>query len=243
MRIRMTPERLAVLESHLMRTDINKHVSEFAGRPLEFGVRPGREQSYDHCFNYFADAPDLEADMEKSCAVLGFYLASWGMYRGSSFLLKRTNSGYLVDVVQVIKACRPELSGIDLDDYNDQNINTILDTYKSLKDALRIGRERHITLVTKIMVAAFGCVPAFDQYLFEGFRRVLDNRARIPSDRLTTDSLNILAAFYRANRNDIDALHHESRTVAFGSDSVTEHKLSRAKIVDMYCFNLGRSTA
>jgi len=239
----MTPERLAVLEADLARTDINKHVSEFAGRPLKFGVRPGREQSYDHCFNHFAEAQDLEYDMEKSCAVLGFYLASWGMYRGSSFLLKRTNSSYLVDVIQVIQARRPELSGIDLDNYTDRNINTVLDTYKVLKEALQIGRERHITLVTKIMVATFGCVPAFDQYLFGGFRRVLDNRARIPSDRLTTDSLSILAAFYRANRKDIDTLHNESRTVAFGSDSVTDHKLSRAKIVDMYCFNLGRSTA
>ena len=243
MRIRMTPERLAVLEADLARPDINRHVSEFAGRPIKFGVRPSRAQSYDHCFNYFADAQDLEADMEKSCAVLGFYLASWGMYRGSSFLLKRTNSSNLSAVVHVIQSCRTDLSGIDLDNYTDQNINTILDTYKGLKDALQIDRERHITLVTKIMVATFGCVPAFDQYLFEGFRRVLDNRARIPSDRITTDSLNLLAAFYRANRNELDRLHDESRTVAFGSDSVTEHKLSRAKIVDMYCFNLGRSTA
>lgn len=243
MRTRMTPERLVGLEADLARTDIVERVSEFAGRPIKFGVQPGREQSYDHCFNYFADAPDLEVDMEKSCAVLGFYLASWGMYRGSSFLLKRTNSSYLSDVVMAIQACRPVLSGIDLHNYSDQNINTILNTYKSLKDALQIGRERHITLITKIMVATFGCVPAFDQYLFEGFRRVLDGRARMPSDRLTTDSLNIVAAFYRANRDDIDPLHDESRTVAFGTDSVTKHKLSRAKIVDMYCFNLGRSKA
>jgi hypothetical protein len=52
-----------------------------------------------------------------------------------------------------------------------------------------------------------------------------------------------LAAFYRANLNDIDTLHNESRTVAFGNDSVTAHKLSRAKILDMFCFNLGRSRA
>jgi len=243
MRIRMTPERLAVLEEGLARTDIVSHVSDFAGRPLKFGVRPGREQSYDHCFNYFAETQDLDVDMEKSCAVLGFYLASWGMYRGSSFLLKRTNSSYLSDVVLVIQACRPVLSGIDLHNYSDQNINTILATYKSLKDALQIGRKRHITLVSKIMVATFGCIPAFDQYFFEGFRRALDDRARIPSDRLTADSLNILAAFYRANLNDIDTLHNESRTVAFGNDSVTAHKLSRAKILDMFCFNLGRSPA
>ena len=244
MRNRITPEQILVLESELTRADINERVNAFAGDgPISRGVRHRRSQSYDHCFNYFADTADIEADLEKSCAVLGFYLASWGMYRGSSFLLRRTNSSDLIHAVRVINERRPELSKIDLDDYTPENIEAILDTYRRLKDALQIGRERHITLVTKIMVATLGCIPAFDQYFSEGFRRVLGDRARVPSHRLTADSLNILAAFYRANRNDIDTLHNESRTVAFGSDSVTMHKLSRAKIIDMFCFDLGRSPA
>lgn len=242
-RKKMTSEQLATLEGELERSDFSERVLAFAGRPLNRGVQPGREQSYDHCFNYFADTQDLEADMEKSCAVLGFYLASWGMYRGSSFLLKRTNSSYLSDVVDVIQKCRPELSRIDLNNYTEQSIGAILDAYRALQEALPIGGARHITLITKIMVAAFGCVPAFDQFLFKGFQHVLEGKAKMPSDRLTADSLNILAAFYRANQNVVDDLHQESRTVAFGGDAVTHHKLSRAKIVDMYCFNLGRTGA
>lgn len=240
MRDRLTPEQLAALETELSRPDIDERVAAFARRPLDRGVHPGREQSYDHCFNYFADVKDLEADMEKSCAVIGIYLASWGMYRGSSFLLRETNSSQFIDVVSVIQKHRPKLSRIDLDDYTEHNIDLILDTYRNVKNALAIGPKRHITLVTKIMVATFGCIPAFDQFLVNGFRRVLGKRAHLPSDRLTADSLNLLAAFYRANKDDIDNLHEQSRTVAFGSDSVTSHKLSRAKIVDMYLFNLGK---
>ncbi|MDI6803669.1 MAG: hypothetical protein QME58_07460 [Bacteroidota bacterium] len=32
----------------------------------------------------------MNKDVEKSCLVLGFYLARWGMFRGSSFLLQHS---------------------------------------------------------------------------------------------------------------------------------------------------------
>ena len=46
--------------------------------------------SFDYCYNYFRTTNDLTQDIEKSCLVLGFYLASWGMFRGSSFLLQKS---------------------------------------------------------------------------------------------------------------------------------------------------------
>ena len=49
-----------------------------------------RNTSFDYCYNYFKTTEDLTADLEKSCLVLGFYLASWGMLRGSSFLLQKS---------------------------------------------------------------------------------------------------------------------------------------------------------
>ena len=85
---------------------------------MRLGARNGRERSYDHCFNYFADAEDLEADMEKSCALLGFYLASWGMYRGSTFLQRETNSSHFVDVIRFIQGSRRTLSSIDIHNYD-----------------------------------------------------------------------------------------------------------------------------
>ena len=49
----------------------------------------GRYASFDYCYNYFhpSNSNDFTEDIEKSCLAIGFYLASWGMFRGSSFLL------------------------------------------------------------------------------------------------------------------------------------------------------------
>jgi hypothetical protein len=52
---------------------------------------------FDYCFNYFqqhretGQLSSLRAGsgMQYSCLQLGFYLASWGMFRGSFTLLKR----------------------------------------------------------------------------------------------------------------------------------------------------------
>jgi hypothetical protein len=38
-----------------------------------------RYTSFDYCFNFFSSNEDFTKDIEKSCLVLGFYLASWGM--------------------------------------------------------------------------------------------------------------------------------------------------------------------
>ncbi len=53
----------------------------------------GRYASFDYCYNYFhpSNNNDLKKDMEKSCISLGFYLASWGMFRGSSFILEKSS--------------------------------------------------------------------------------------------------------------------------------------------------------
>lgn len=42
-----------------------------------------RERSWDFCFTYFQDNPHPTQNMETSCLQLGYYLASWGMLRGS----------------------------------------------------------------------------------------------------------------------------------------------------------------
>lgn len=51
-----------------------------------------RYRSWEHCYEYFRRiSPDgFVKDKDHAALQLGFYLASWGMYRGSSFLLQRT---------------------------------------------------------------------------------------------------------------------------------------------------------
>ena len=235
----LTADQLADLEMHLRREDLEATVRTFAGRSINLGVKTARSQSYDHCYNYFADTKDPTADLEKSCGVLGFYLASWGMYRGSTYLQQHTNSSHLIQTIRKIQNLRPTLAGIDLNNYSEGNIELVLSAYGAIKDALQIRQRSQVTIVTKVMVAAFGCIPAFDRNFSQASRRALQPHARLPHGRVDSDVLRMLAAFYRANRDDIEKLHLESRTVAFGTDTVTGHRLSRAKIVDMYFYELG----
>jgi len=62
-----------------------------------------RYSSFDYCYNYFykITPKKVKQDTEKACAFLGFYLASWGMFRGSSFLLQKSYK-YFIPVVNYI---------------------------------------------------------------------------------------------------------------------------------------------
>jgi hypothetical protein len=56
-----------------------------------------RLRSWDHCYNFFQSKFD---SAEHASLHLAFYLASWGMYRGRSFLLKKD---YLIHLDAVKK--------------------------------------------------------------------------------------------------------------------------------------------
>ena len=56
----------------------------------------GRYRSWEHCYKCFHDARnDSNADYDYLSLQLAFYLASWGMYRGSSFLLESNKNIHL----------------------------------------------------------------------------------------------------------------------------------------------------
>ena len=73
-----------------------------------------RFKSFDYCYNYFVTNSDLTLDIEKSCLTLGFYLASWGMFRGSSFLLQKSAKHfqptieYIATLDKKIKTKKPQ---------------------------------------------------------------------------------------------------------------------------------------
>ncbi|MBI4500776.1 MAG: hypothetical protein HY700_06400 [Gemmatimonadetes bacterium] len=69
-----------------------------------------RYRSWEHCYNYFRRARParLAADRDQATLQLAFYLASWGMYRGSSFLLRHayTVHGDTIDIITDLLAAR-----------------------------------------------------------------------------------------------------------------------------------------
>src|SRR5215472_9314657 len=63
-----------------------------------------RYRSWEHCYGYFhKNTPEaIAADRDRAALHLGFYLASWGMYRGSSFLLQHAYTIHLGVIDQLL---------------------------------------------------------------------------------------------------------------------------------------------
>ena len=200
-----------------------------------------RYASFDYCYNYFQDSTseELEVDMEKSCLELAFYLASWGMLRGSSFLLQKSIKYYepLIEYIIHLKREEHAIWDIDVDVYTDTNITVILDVYEEIRQLIIGNENRHIVLTTKIMLGIFGCIPAFDAYFTNTFRDICENMPGKNGFRsLNKNSLNHIKKFYEVNRKDINEIQNIIHTLDFDTGKPTSKRYSRAKIIDMYGF-------
>jgi len=197
-----------------------------------------RYASYDYCFNYFhsyKNKADLAvpANLEKSCLTLGFYLASWGMYRGSSFLLQRSATFYKPVIEYLAGACPAAAWSIDADKYNDANINLLLKVYSDLKALIPDGKS-HLVLTTKIMLGVFGNTPAYDTYFKETFSK---HYKRKPAFTVfNEDSLQAIAQFYKQNKKLIENFRQQCLTMNFSTGNPKKTYYTRAKIIDMIGF-------
>jgi len=97
------------------------------GATPETGRQPdARYTSFDYCFNYFQSFRDsgnvaYPENIQFSCLQLGFYLASWGMLRGSAKLLQKS-ARHFAPVVEVIASMDRTFWEIDADGYSESNI-------------------------------------------------------------------------------------------------------------------------
>lgn len=219
------PDRSSVVRTPPPReADIEDTVSRyFAHRD------PGaRYTSFDYCFNHFQQHRTAVATwgepsgMEASCFHLAFYLASWGMLRGSSGLFQRS-ARHLVPLIETIASVPGEVWSLDLDSYDSSGIDLAHRTALDIRRAL-LPVEASDILVTKVMLGVFGCVPAFDTYFKKGFGVATFSRA----------SLRQIGDFYRDNSRIIDQLRQP--TLDFTTGKPTMRLYTRAKIVDMVFF-------
>jgi len=195
-----------------------------------------RYTSFDYCFNHFqahreAGLAELASPsaMELSCLHLGFYLASWGMLRGSSILLQRSVR-HFVPLIEAVASTSPTVWGLDVDAYTDDAIDALIETANHLRSALPDLSSN--ILLTKIMLGVFGCVPAFDTYFKKGLGVATFGRK----------SLRKIAGFYHENAEIIDA--YRVPTLDFATGTKTSRRYTRAKVIDMIFFiEGGRSTS
>ena len=218
--------------------DIKENIRLFIeGKGKDKGRKPSeRYASFDYCYNYFqsfrenGNLSDLcnQKHIEISCLQLAFYLASWGMFRGSTFIIGKSYK-YFEDTIYLITKYDKRIWSIDIDNYNDENIDILLDFKRKLKDVLNTKRKPTDTLITKIMLGIFANTPAFDTFFGVGFGVKTFNKK----------SLRILSYFYQKHQSVIDS--HKIYTIDYLTENNTTRLYTKAKLIDMIGFIEGQS--
>jgi len=214
--------------------NLENHINEFK---IKAGVTD-RYTSFDYCYNYFRNTKNLNIDIEKSCLVLGFYLASWGMLRGSSFLLQKS-AKHFQKLIEYYSTLDKNIWQIDIDNYNEETISKILEIYNETKKIVIIEDKTHLTLTTKILLGVFGFIPAYDQYFCKTFNELYKDKCGFRV--VNSTSLNCLKEFYDNNHMAIDELASKTFTTDFLTGEKTNITYPKAKIIDMFGFTNGQN--
>ena len=212
--------------------DIEKCINQFLeGNGKNKGRNPDeRYASFDFCYNYFYSfyrqnkITELasEKNIQMSCLQLGFYLASWGMMRGSSFLLEKSVKNYET-LIRTISKMDPKLWEIDVDKYDDRkNIELLLDCKQKIIEALDKNNRPSDILITKIMLGVFANVPAFDTYV---------GKSSLKLHTFNKHSLTNIKKFYEENKSILDSF--KIHTYDFLTSQETDVMYTKAKLIDM----------
>ena len=172
----------------------------------------GRYRSWEHCYKCFHDArSNTEADHDYLSLQLAFYLASWGMYRGSSFLLQKDYKIHFPVVKELLKPQYDCLAGIECTALRKKDVQkrlseleSFMDRYygkcrKSVKDA-DVNKNISSTLITKILMGTLGCVPAYDRYFIDGIKS-----QKVSSGNYNLNSILRLVDFYESNADKFES--------------------------------------
>jgi len=133
----------------------------------------GRYRSWEHCYEKFHDARnDSGANLDYLSLHLAFYLASWGMYRGSSFLLQKDYLVHAPIVQEVLRDRYDPLLDIECADIRrEPNLKLLEDLGNAMRSLYREAQVTPTdTLVTKVLMGTLGCVPAYDRYFIAGIK-------------------------------------------------------------------------
>jgi hypothetical protein len=127
--------------------------------------------SWEHCFRFFTSEPK---DLDLASLHLGFFLASWGMYRGSAAI---RNFDYLIHrpVAEVLLNSRYDtLRGASLDVIECQLDDLLWPLLEQIVHDGLYPRAVNVsdTLVSKILLGTLGCMPAYDRYFVTGIRSI-----------------------------------------------------------------------
>jgi hypothetical protein len=196
-----------------------------------------RYRSWEHCYSYFqrTNRDEIASHRDHAGLQLGFYLASWGMYRGSSFLLQHT---YTIHKAVVDRLLEPRFSALwEAEFGNGENDEVLVPVILDVVEAVREAYAPFVpqgetsqptdTLVTKVLLGTIGTLPACDRYFIGGFKS-----SGFSYSYLNAEFLERLRQFCRDN---IVELRVEQKRIE-GSNRV---RYPLMKLVDMYFWEIG----
>lgn len=170
-----------------------------------------RYLSWEHCYVAFTKS---ENSIDYLALHLAFYLASWGMYRGSTDLLQKD---YKVHI-GIVKYIKPIV-------LKRNYITEVNEIQKIMNDIASIYGDNDVkaskTLQTKILLGTLGCFPALDRFFIDGWK--LENSEASPT-------VETVIAFAKSHVNEIE----ESQKIINRNISYPS-----MKVVDMYFWQLG----
>ena len=197
-----------------------------------------RYRSWEHCYNFFRQArPNgLAADRNLAALQLAFYLASWGMYRGSSFLLQHAYTVHRGVIDLIFEARFDTLWAADFGagEKDGQLVPRIAELIVGVEQAYKPfapttgSAQPTDTLITKIILGTFACLPACDEYFIKGFKS-----EEFKCSKLNVNFLKRILGFCHAH---LPELQKEQASIK--QRCGLQYPLM--KLVDMYFWQLGR---
>ena len=198
----------------------------------------GRYRSWEHCYSHFINArKNNNVNVDYLSLQLAFYLASWGMYRGSSFLLQKDYRVHIPVVREILSNKYDSLAGIECKDFKNETNQKLLkeinafiaNYYDVIRHEVRgsaLKNNLSETLITKILMGTLGCVPAYDRYFVTGIRS-----QKIASGTYNIKSILQLVDFYEKNMEQLDSVQKNF--------NVADMLYPQMKILDMGFWQIG----
>ena len=200
-----------------------------------------RFKSWEICHNEFYNASVTgKYDSTLLSLHLTSFLASWGMYRGSSFLLRFDYKIHEPVVEWLLSKPFTELFDGMLYQTDEQKYMKLLfgekgiiaklnEYYKNARKVVKSGEidEVSATLITKILMGVYGCIPAYDRYFVDGLGKFSIQKKF--SERGVGRLLKYIKPYQEAINNAAATLNEKFNPV-----------YTPMKVVDMYFWEKGQ---
>lgn len=213
--------------------DLHHKIAAFYGRLMADPHH--RYRSWEHCYRFFRSRTReaLASDADAAALQLGFYLASWGMYRGSSFLLQKA---YTVHKGVVQRLLAPEFSQLWEQEVGSEVSHVVL--AQPILNAVATIKEEYApfgmatdTLATKVLLGMLACLPACDRFFVDGFKESGRPYSRV-NKRFVTRVLQFCRDYAADLRNE---------QAWIGTSGGPHYPVM--KLVDMYFWEIGYERA